>query len=250
MFSAGGEPLTETRRRHIEATGARVFTTYAATEMTAAASGCASPSAVDDVHFFDDRNTVIARPREVEPGGPVVDSLLFTSISVSSPKILFNAELGDYARVERRDCDCALGALGLRTHLSEIRSFEKLNSEGVSYARASLLPIVEQVLPRRFGGTGLDYQLVEEEAADTATRLALRVHPSVGPVDETALRQTFLEELARGGGLLDRYQAELLRRAGAVTISRQPPIVTQAGKILPFQMTRRDRRPAGRDRNS
>ncbi len=249
MFSAGGEPLTEARRRHIEATGARVFATYAATEMTAAASGCATPSAVDDVHFFDDRNAVIARPREVEPGGPVVDSLLFTSISVSSPKVLFNAELGDYARVERRGCDCALGALGLRTHLSEIRSFEKLNSEGVSYARAHLLPIVEQALPRRFGGAGLHYQLVEEEAADTATRLTLRVHPSVGPVDEAALRQAFLEELARGGGLLDRYQAELLRRARAVTISRQPPIATQAGKILPFQMSRRDRRPSDRDRN-
>jgi hypothetical protein len=236
MFSAGGEPLTEARRHHIEATGARVFATYAATEMTAAASACATPAAVDDVHFFDDRNAVIARTREVEPGGPVVDALLFSSISSSAPKLLLNAELGDYARVERRPCDCALGALGLRTHLSDIRSFEKLNSEGVSYARANLLPIVEQTLPGRFGGTSVHYQLVEEEADDTATRLVLRVDPSVGPVDETALRRALLDELARGGTLLDRYQVELLRRARSVTISRQPPVATRAGKILPFQI--------------
>ena len=144
MFSAAGEPLTAARRRHIEASGARVFATYAATEMTAAASGCATPSAVDDVHFFDDRNAVIARSREVDRGGPVVESLLFSSISSSSPKLLLNAELGDYARIERRACDCGLGALGLRTHLSDIRSFEKMNTEGVSYARANLLPIVER----------------------------------------------------------------------------------------------------------
>ncbi len=245
MFSAAGEPLTAARRRHIEASGARVFATYAATEMTAAASGCATPSAVDDVHFFDDRNAVVARSREVERGGPVVESLLFSSISSSSPKLLLNAELGDYARIERRACDCGLGALGLRTHLSDIRSFEKMNSEGVSYARANLLPIVERELPRRFGGAGIHYQLVEEEAADTSTRMVLRVHPSIGHVDETALRQGFLEELARDGSLLDRYQAELLRCARAVTISRQPPIATKAGKILPFQIIRHDRRPAG-----
>jgi hypothetical protein len=143
------------------------------------------------------------------------------------------AELGDYARVERRPCDCALG---LRPHLSDIRSFEKLNSEGVSYARANLLPIVEQTLPGRFGGSSIHYQLVEEEADDTATRLVLRVDPSVDPVDETALHQALLDELARGGTLLDRYQVELLRRARSVTISRQPPVATRAGKILPFQI--------------
>ena len=62
--------------------------------------------------------------------------------------------------------------------------------------------------------------------------MVLRVHPSVGAVDEAALRQAFLDELVGVGGLLDRYQAELLRRARAVTISRQPPIATQAGKTL------------------
>jgi hypothetical protein len=244
VFSAAGEPLTEARRRHIEASGARVFATYAATELSAAASGCATPAAVDDVHFFDDRNAVVVRSREVERGGPVVPSLLFSSISSSSPKLLLNAELGDYARVERRACGCALGALGLRTHLSDIRSFEKLNSEGVSYARANLLPVLERELPRRFGGASVDYQLVEEEAADASLRLVLRVRASVGPLDETAVRQGFLEELARGGSLLDRYQAELLRRARAVTISREPPITTYAGKILPFQIIRPGRRPS------
>ena len=48
---------------------------------------------------------------------------------------------------------------------------------------------------------------------DSATRLVLRVSPTVGEVDEAALRATFLAELGRGS-IVDRSHAELLRRAG------------------------------------
>ena len=237
-FSGGGEPLTEGRRRHIEASGAGVFATYAANELTAAASGCATPAAADDVHFFDDRNAVIVRPRALPDGGPVVDAMHFSSVSPRGPKILLNADLGDYAWVERRDCGCALGQLGLRTHLSHIRSFEKLSGEGTTFARTNLEYILEEVLPARCGGSSMDYQLLEEEADDSATRLVLRVHPSIGALDEAAVRTALLTEIERGS-VVDRYQARLLGRVGAVVISRQPPLPTRGGKILPFHLVAR-----------
>jgi phenylacetate-coenzyme A ligase PaaK-like adenylate-forming protein len=236
-FSGGGEPLTETRRANIEASGARAYATYAANEMTSAAGACATPRAADDVHFADHRNAVIARPRAL-PDGPVVEALLFSSVSPAAPKLMLNTDLGDYARVERRDCECALGRLGLRTHLSDIRSFEKLSGEGTSFACSNIDSILEEVLPARFGGASTDYQLLEQEGEGGATCLVLRVHPAIGALDEAALRAALLAELERGG-VVEQYQARLLARVGAVTIRRQPPLLTRGGKILPFQLVPR-----------
>jgi hypothetical protein len=139
--------------------------------------------------------------------------------------------------VVRRDCGCSLGVLGLRTHLSEIRSFEKLTGEGVTFARANLERILEDALPARFGGTGLDYQLIEEEAGDGATRLVLRVAPSVGDVDEAAVRAVLLRELGRDG-LVERHMTDDWRQVGTVRLSREPPLRTPAGKIMPFHPVR------------
>ena len=84
----------------------------------------------------------------------------------------------------------------------------------------------------------MDYQLLEEEADDSATRLVLRVHPSIGALDEAAVRTALLTEIERGS-VVDRYQARLLGRVGAVVISRQPPLPTRGGKILPFHLVAR-----------
>jgi hypothetical protein len=99
------------------------------------------------------------------------------------------------------------------------------------------LHVLEAALPSRFGGSAVDYQLVEEAAADTSTRMVLRVSPSVGAVDEDALRAALLTELGRGG-VVDQSHATLLRLAGSVQISRQPPIATGVGKVLPFHLLR------------
>lgn len=211
---------------------------YTSIEMSNVAASCALGSAADDLHLFADRYALVERERPLVEGGPGVRAMLLTTLTDGIATVAFNTELGDYATVERRDCRCLLGDLGLTTHLSQIRSFEKLSGEGVTFARSNLLQILEEVLPRRFGGTALDYQLLEEEAADSSTRLVLRVNPSVGALDEAALRATLLEELGRGG-LVDRHHAELLRRARSVTVSREPPLATMAGKVLPFQLQRR-----------
>jgi hypothetical protein len=125
----------------------------------------------------------------------------------------------------------------LRTHLSQIRSFEKLSPEGTTFARSNVLQILEEVLPSRFGGTALDYQLVEEEASDSATLLVLRISPRVGPVDEDVVRATLLKELSYGS-FIDRYQASLIQHADSIVVQRREPLATRAGKVLPFQLRR------------
>jgi len=236
-FHCRSEPFSAARRRLIEASGAQALPDYASVELAYMAYGCPGAIVSDDVHLSVDRYAVVERERAVGEAGPTVKALLFSTLSETTPKIAFNVELGDSARVEERDCGCLLGDLGLRTHLSEIRSFEKLSTEGTSFARTNVVQILEEVLPARFGGTALDYQLVEEEATDGASMLVLRVAPSVGPLDEGAVRATLLEELGRGS-IVNEYQAGQLERAESVVVKRLQPLATGAGKVLPFHLAR------------
>ena len=237
-FALQSEPVTEARHRHLVESGARVMAFYTSIEMSNVAASCALGSSADDLHLFADRYALVERERPLVEGGPSVQALLLTTLTDGIATVAFNTELGDYARVEQRSCGCAMGRMGLTTHLSDVRSFEKLSGEGVTFVRHNLLPILEEHLPATFGGSAIDYQLVEEEAADSSTRLVLRVSPTIGAIDEDAVRATFLLELSRGG-IVDRHHAELLARAGSVVIRREPPLATLAGKVLPFQLRRR-----------
>jgi hypothetical protein len=60
-----------------------------------------------------------------------------------------------------------------------------------------MLRIIEEVLPARFGGSALDYQLVEEEDENGFTRLTFVVSPSVGELDVNALIEVVLDEVSR-----------------------------------------------------
>jgi hypothetical protein len=233
----GAEPVTDARRQQVEASGARAVVLYGSVETSGLAYSCATPTAADDVHVMLDRFALAQHRRAAIAGGPVVDSLLVTSLSPAAGTIAFNTEMGDYARLERRACGCLLGQLGLTMHLSEIRSFEKLTGEGVTFASSNLQQILEEVLPARFGGTSLDYQLAEEETSDGAARLVLRVHPSVGELDADLVRAVLLEELSRGSAV-ERYHVQVWRAAGTVEVRRVEPRVTRAGKVLPFHLLR------------
>jgi hypothetical protein len=236
-FSLSGEPFTAARARVLAQSGASSVIHYSSMEMPMMAWGCATPEAVDDVHVFADRYALTQRPRLIGELGPTVDALAFTSLGLLSPKVLLNAETGDYASVETRDCGCALGTLGMRTHLSDVRSFEKLTGEGMTFVRSNLVRILEEILPEQFGGTSADFQLVEHEAPNGLARLVLRVAPSVGVVDEAALRSTLFRALAQDGDL-ERHMSRFWERAQTLVIERKTPIVTRAGKVLPFQLSR------------
>jgi len=236
-FHCRSELFSRARQRLIAESGAGAIPDYASVELAYIAYGCPNATAPDDLHLSSDRYAVTERPRPLFEGGPTVDALMMTTLSPYTPKLAFNTELGDSARVEMRDCGCALGSLGLRTHLSEIRSFEKLSSEGTSFSRTNVLHILEEVLPARFGGTALDYQLVEEEGENGATVLVLRVAPSVGPLDTATVRNALLEELGRGS-MVEQLQADLIRRAASVSVQRLVPLATGAGKVLPLHLAR------------
>ena len=86
--------------------------------------------------------------------------------------------------------------------------------------------------------TSTDYQLVEEAREGGLAQLVLIVSPHVGAVDEVMVRRTFLDELSHDGWS-GRLMAGAWERAGTVIVRRQEPVVTKAGKILPFHVTGR-----------
>ncbi|MDQ7858091.1 MAG: hypothetical protein QN174_05200 [Armatimonadota bacterium] len=231
-----GEPFTPGKRATVEAAGARALVRYAFTEGGILGYACADPTDSDDLHLFADCYGFAQRRRAVGDGGPEVNALLVTSLLSSAPKVLLNVETGDYGHLSRRACGCALGAGGLDLHIARVRSFEKLSGEGMTFVQTDLLRVLEEVLPARFGGSASDYQLVEEER-DGILGLALVISPRLGPVDEALAREVFLQELGRGGGL-EGMGAQVWRRAETVTVRRRWPLVTKAGKILPFQIER------------
>jgi len=232
-FVTGAEPLTKAREEIIRASGCTVSATYTSSETGNIGRGCRN-STGDDVHLFKSHLAVIQQSRTVGSTGMTVDALRFTTLLPTAPKIFINVENGDYARLEKRSCGCKLDIVGLRDHLSHVRSFEKLTSEGMTFFAGDLVRIVEEVLPAKFGGNPLDYQAVEEERTDGLSQFTMLVSPKVGELDEEKLVQTVLEEL-RKGGANNLRMAGIWEEAGTVRVRREEPQPTKGGKVLPFQ---------------
>jgi hypothetical protein len=147
---------------------------------------------------------------------------------------MLNTESGDNAMLEVRDCGCAIGAFGFRTHVTGLRSQAKLTSEGVTFAGAVLYELVEQLLPERFGGNSTDYQLVEEEERGLA-RVSVVVAPRVGAVDEAAVIDLVAKTLGSqplGGRLMTQQWLE----GGTLRVQRREPYTTSSAKILPLHL--------------
>lgn len=234
-FAVGGEPLTEAKLKEIRAVGANAINSYGAAEAGIIGSGCANPAAVDDMHLLKDSQALIQHRRETLFGGASVDAFLFTSLLAKAPKVLLNVELGDYGVIETRQCGCELGELGLTDHIYNIRSFDKLTGEGMSFAGTDLVRIMEETLPARFGGTSIDYQMMEEEDEQGYTRLSIIVSPEVGDIDEGELVRTVLAELSKGKDT-QRMMTEIWAQAGMIRVKRMRPFITAAGKLLPLHI--------------
>ena len=167
-----------------------------------------------------------------------VDAFRITSLFPTSPKVFINMENGDYGTLETRSCGCKLDALGLTTHLSNIRSYEKLTSEGMTFFAGDLARVVEEVLPARFGGSPLDYQAIEAEDKNGISHLNFLASPKLGEIDEKALIQTVLDEIKKIGGS-SRMMAATWEQAGTVQVRREEPQPTKGGKVFPFQVQAR-----------
>lgn len=237
LIRAGGEPLTEGRARVITATGATAVGDYNMAELGRVGVSCADPAAVGDVHLLTDKVVVIQRPVVVSTSRETVDVLCFTSLLPSAPKLMLNVEFDDYAVVENRRCGCLFGEMGYSLHAHGIRSYEKLNSEGVTLRGEDVLRLLEQTLPSRFGGAPTDYQLVEDLGEPTPT-LSIVASPRLGVLDESEVVAVVLSALA-GGNSRTTEVAQIWQSAGTLRVERREPYATGTTKVLPIHVRTR-----------
>lgn len=233
-FRVGGEPLTEAKAAVIQEAGCRSFCHYHITEFGMLGAGCADAQALDDVHVTHDKTALIQRRLDVD--GHEVGALFATALHPYSTRIAINAETGDHARMHTRDCGCAFGRLGYTTHLTHIRSYEKLTSEGMTFLGSALSDIVERVLPGRFGGAPGDYQFVEAEI-DGLTRVSIVVSPRVGGVDARAVAAAVLDALGARSAP-DRMMASFWRDGDTLRVMRREPFMTRSGKVLTLHVAK------------
>lgn len=243
-FVIAGEPPTPAKVAGIHASGATHFTTYGLAEFGRLAMGCANPVSPNDLHVMHDGFEVFTVPQTV-PGADIqVDALNITSLLLTTPRILINAEMDDYGVVEERDCGCPLGKLGYHLHVRDIHSYRKLTGEGVSLVGGDLIDVIERVLPERFGGSALDYQLMEEEDEKGFTRLSLLVSPKVQIQDESQIVPAVLEQM-RASSVMADVARGIWAQTGTLQLKRMDPIWTGRGKLLPLYLANRHGKAAG-----
>jgi hypothetical protein len=235
-FVGGGEPPTPAKVRPITAQGARWIPSYNFAEVGYVGFGCANPIDENDVHFARDSLAIIQFPRQVPGSDIMVDAFNFTTLLPTAGKVLLNVESDDYGIVEHRSCGCLLEHQGLTDHIREVRSFRKLTGEGMTLIGSDMVRVLEEVLPARFGGTPLDYQLVEEEDREGFTRLVLAVSPRVKIPDESLVVEAVLASLSS-------YPPVLWRQAKTLRVKRVEPVWTARGKLMPLHLDRH-RRPS------
>ena len=228
QLTVTGEPVTDAALGVFRESGVGAVPDYGSADSGgSAAQGCLAPEAADDVHVFSDLNALIQAEGPPFPPG----ALLLTSIRSTAPFVYLNVSLGDRAVMTERRCGCPMEELGWKTHLSRIRSYEKLTAGGMNFTDTDLIRILDEALPRRFGGVPGDYQLVEDLSDDGRPRVRLLVSPSVPPAEPAAIRDHFLETLAGQGGA-ERTMSLQVREAGLLTVVRRKPIAGPAGKVL------------------
>ena len=229
-FTMASEPTTEARLAVVRKAGAEALPFYASLDAGPIGYGCRRPDGPDDLHALHDFQIIVQAGDDGPARGLPTRALLLSSLRETAPYLLLNVSLGDAALIDRRDCGCPLQQEGWLVHLREIRSFEKLTAGGMTFLDVDLVRVLEEQLPRRFGGGPTDYQLVEEESATGRPILRLLVHPRLGDLDSQQIVGTFLNAISVGSGA-ERVMGLAWRAADMVRVERRPPVRTSAGKI-------------------
>ena len=237
-FMIAGEPATPAKVRGITRTGAKYFTTYGLAEAGRIGMGCGNPMDSNDVHLLSDAFAIIQHPRRVTGWEIEVPAFNVTSLLLTTPKLMLNVEIDDYGIIERRACGCALESCGFADHIREIHSFSKLTGEGVTLVGSEMIHILEDVLPARFGGSALDYQLLEEEDEHGFTRLSLLVSPHINIPGDEAVITAVLEAMARSSIGADSARA-IWTQARSLRVKRSAPVWTSRGKLMPLHLAQR-----------
>jgi hypothetical protein len=233
FFRIGGEPYTAAKAAVIAASDCQAACNYSMSEVGTIGIACPEADELDDVHLLEDKLAAIQR--DVAVGSGTVPAFVLTTLLPSCPKLMLNVESDDYGILETRSCGCPLGKLGFHRHISHIRSYEKLCSEGMSFVGTELLRLLEEVLPKEFGGTLGNYQLVEEEH-ESLTRVSLLVSPAVGQIDDQKIISRVLQLLRSYPG--GQVMADSWRDAGTLRLVRHEPYMTGASKVMPLHILR------------
>jgi hypothetical protein len=233
VFFVGGEALTDARRRVIEAAGARVFPAYPISEIGGIGSACSQMTTGNSVHVYEDAVAVISYRRRAPLSDTDVDSLLFTTLLEHGAYLLINVEMDDCGIIEDATCDCSYSRMGFRRRIRDIASYGKLTGVGVTLVGTDVVRILEEVLPARFGGSAMDYQVVELDDQVQA-RLELRVSRRVQLQSLDEVKDCFLRELRQfqGGAGASR----IWRDTAALAVVHEDPLVTMRGKVLPLHL--------------
>jgi hypothetical protein len=232
-LKGGGEPATAAKVGRIERAGARYISNYGMTEAGSIASGCARPVDGSDVHLFKDAYVLFAYPYPVEGTGITVPAFNLTTLLPSAPKLMLNVQMDDYGIIEERHCGCELDDYGYTTHLRQIRSYSKLTGEGVTLVGTEMVRILEEVLPARFGGSPLDYQMMEQEDENGLTHLYLFISPRVEIADESTVIEVLLKALRESSAMADAARA-VWQHARTIQVKRMEPVWTGRGKLMPL----------------
>jgi hypothetical protein len=231
-FIVSGEALTDAKRRTIEKSGAGILATYFVIEIGTVGYACRQMRG-NCVHIFDDGVAVISVDRKAPLTEIVVPSLHFTTLLPANPRLLINAEFDDTGIISETTCDCEFARIGFRKQIDQIWSFSKLTGYGTTLVGSDIVRVLEEVLPKQFGGSPIDFQLVETEAG-RQTRMILRVHPRLANVKIGEVRAVFLEEIRKmyGGALTVRDWSH----GDAFEVIRKEPATTSTGKVLPLHL--------------
>ena len=112
-----------------------------------------------------------------------------------------------------------------------------LTGEGVTLIGSDVVHILEEVLPARYGGSPLDYQMMEVEDEDGFTRLRLLVSPRIEIADDNEVLCTVLDALQERNAGADQAQS-VWREAGALRVERTEPIWTSRGKFMSLHVAK------------
>jgi hypothetical protein len=166
-----------------------------------------------------------------------VPAFNLTTLLPSAPKVLLNVQMDDYGIVEERHCGCELDTYGYTTHLHEIRSYSKLVGEGATLIGNEMQRILEEDLPARFGGTPLDYQMMEDEDEQGFTRLYVLVSPRVEIADEQQVIDAILDALRASSSMADAART-IWQQMQTIQVRRAEPIWTARAKLMPLHIQR------------
>jgi hypothetical protein len=242
-IKGGGEAPTPAKVRQIERSGAHYIPSYGMTEAGSIAAGCARPADGSDVHLCKDAYALHTYPYTVEGTAITVPAFNLTTLLPTTPKLMLNAQTDDYGIVEERRCGCELESYGYTTHLRQIRSYSKLTGEGVILIGTEMVRILEEVLPERFGGSPLDYQMMEDEDEQGFTRLYLVISPRVEIKSESTVIETVLNALRQSSPIADAART-MWQQAQTLQVKRAEPVWTGRGKLMPLHIRRQPVNPS------